>query len=239
MNARFTTLHKHIAVTALGLSVMLASKAAMASPIAVPPPATSITGGITEVRLDAAPTLSSLGVSVGLLGSASLVSATGGIPIVDFPITGGSINPAVNPVPGVPAAQIEHVGSGLSFTAGTKVLKLEDFLIDTQSLTLFGKVDEAGTILNTVDLFTIGLNSDPTKGTYPFSLALTATAAGALNSYFGVTAFTAGLGIGVASTAPSTVPEPGSLALLSLGALSLLALRRRSDDITTLSAITA
>ncbi len=239
MYVNITRLKQGVAFVTINLGLALATTSATATPIAVPPPATPITGGITEVRLDAGPTLTSLGVSVGVLGSATVVSANGGIPVVDFPITGGSLNASVNPVPGVPAAQIEHVGSGLSFTAGTKVLKLEDFLIDTQSLTLFGKVDEAGTILNTVDLFSIGLNSDPTKGTYPFSLALTADAAGALNSYFGVTAFTAGLGIGVASTAPSTVPEPGSLALISLGAFGLMALRRRSTGDVRITATAA
>lgn len=217
-------------LTTLAVSVcaVFLTATAMSAPIAVPPPATPITGGITEVRLDAGPTLASLGVGVSTVGSATVVSAAGGIPIVDFPITGGSINALVNPAPGVPAAQIEHGGSGLALAgtaAGSPVLKLEDFLIDTQSLTLYGKVDAAGTILGSqIALFSISLSGDTT---YPFGLALTQGAADALNGFFNVTAFTGGLAIGVASTTPSTVPEPGSLALLLLGVMGLTVLRRR------------
>ena len=57
--------------------------------------------------------------------------------------------------------------------------------------------------IGNVPLFAIG-RSGVTN--LPFSLSLTAVAANALNSFFNVTAFTAGLGIGVAGTAPSTVP---------------------------------
>ncbi len=199
------------------------SLAATAMPISVPPPASPLSGGITTVQLDAAPVLSSLGVSVSLLGSATLASATP-VPTVRFPITGGAINPAVNPVPGVPAAQIEHVGSGLNLKAGAVSVDLQNFLIDTQSLTLFGKVTNNGTVVgDLIPLFAIGLSG---VDGLPFSLALTETAAGALNSFFSVTAFTTGLAIGVAGTDPQ-VPEPATMALFGLGFAGVAMMHRR------------
>jgi hypothetical protein len=199
------------------------SAAALSAPIAVPPPATQLSGGFTTVQLDAAPTLSSLGVSVNLLGSATLKSATP-VPTVLFPITGGTINSDVNPVPGVPAALINHDGSGLNLTAGTVSVDLQNFLIDTQSLTLFGRVTQNGNLVgDLIPLFAIGLSG---VDSLPFSLSLTEAAAGALNSFFSVTAFTRGLAIGVAGTAPQ-VAEPANLALLGLGLAGLVAVNRR------------
>jgi hypothetical protein len=199
------------------------SAASLAAPTPVPPPASALVSGITTVQLDAAPTLTSLGVSVGLLGDATLQSATP-VPTVRFPITGGSINPAVNPVPGVPAALIEHDNSGLRLTAGAVTVDLLDFLIDTQSLQLFGTVKNNGTLVgDLVPLFAIGLSG---VDSLPFSLSLTETAANALNSLFNVTAFSRGLAIGIAGTNPQ-VPEPATMALFGLGLVGAVALQRR------------
>ncbi len=218
-----TWLNIRISAAAAFTGLLCLSSAVNAAPIAVPAPASPLSGGITTVRLDAAPVLSSLGVSVSLLGSATLASATP-VPTVRFPITGGSINPAVNPAPGVPAAQILHDGSGLNLKAGTVSVDLQDFLIDTQSLTLYGKVSNNGTLVgNLIPLFAIGLSG---VDSLPFSLALTDTAAGALNSFFSVTAFTRGLAIGLAGTNPQ-VPEPATMALFGLGLAGTVALNRR------------
>jgi hypothetical protein len=196
---------------------------AFAMPTAVPSPALELGSGITTVRLDAAPTLTSLGVSVSLLGDATLVSASP-VPTVSFPITGGQLNTAVSVAPGVPAASIEHTDSGLRLSAGSVTVDLEDFLISTQDLTLFGTVSNNGTLVGTnIPLFAIGLSGD---ALLPFSLALTSDAAGALNSLFSVTAFSSGLAIGLASTTPQ-VPEPATAMLLAGGLLGAAAMRRR------------
>ena len=217
----WSTMRLKVAAALTGMLSLTAT--AFAAPIPVPPPAQTLGGGLTTVRLDAAPVLTSLGVGVGLLGSANLVNATP-VPTVSFPITGGALNAGVNPVPGVPAALIEHDNSGLRLTAGSIVVDLENFLIDTQSLTLFGKVTNGGSLVGSqIPLFAIGLSGE---SSLPFSLSLTGAAANALNSFFSVTAFSSGLAIGVAGTDPQ-VPEPAALSLAALGLAAAIGMRRR------------
>jgi hypothetical protein len=180
-----------------------------------------IVDGFTSVRLDAAPTLVGAGVSLGLLGSALLSPGSNGIPLAYFPITGGAIDTATF------AGSIEHAGSGLSLTRAGTTVNLSDFVIDTVGGQLTGKVNIGATTLTDVSLFSIGLTGSPAA---PFSLSLTATAAGALSSALGVPDLT-GVQIGAANTLPITaaVPEPSTYAAMlgGLGVLGWVASRRR------------
>lgn len=196
--------------------------------------AAPIVGGITEVRLDAAPVLASLDITVGLLGSAQLlgtpeISPGVNVPLVGFPITGGSANGSLS---------IEHDGSGLSLSrdtngsdaGGVVVVSLQNFLIETATSSLSGLVSVDGAVVGTLPLFSIGASG---VAAYPFLLSLTAGAAGALNGALGVEAFAGGLAVAVANTTPEVeaeVPVPAPAAALLFGAAiaPLLARRRRA-----------
>ncbi len=147
----------------------------------------------TRVTLDAgtAKTLTSLGVSVAPDAPAVAGST------IQFPITnpGGKI---------ALTAPITHSG-GLTFTAGGKTLSVGDFTIDVGAGLLYAEKSPVGRL----PLFKVDLSSSAT--TTPgvqvrvtgAKLSLTATAAGALNSTFGVTAFAEGLTIGTADVIAS------------------------------------
>lgn len=179
-----------------------------------------VVGGFTSVRLDAAPTLTGAGVSLGVLGSALFSPGSNGIPLVYFPVTGGSLDTATF------AGTIEHAGSGLSLTRAGTTVNLTDFVINTTSNQLLGNVAIGATTLNNVALFNIGLTNSPAA---PFSLSLTAAAAGALTTNLGLPNLT-GVQVGAAATVPITaaVPEPSTYGMLlgGLGVLGFMAKRR-------------
>jgi PEP-CTERM motif len=164
-----------------------------------------IIGGGTSVTLTAAPTLTGLGLSFAPFGSASAVVGAGGIPTVTFLVTGGSVNDVTG------KAIIMHMGSGLNFTAGTNALRISDFLINTTTNVLTGKVQFGTTTLTDVPLFNIGAG---------LSLTLTSQAAGAFTSVFGAPNLT-GAAIGTADTnfvtAATAVPEPTAWGMMLVG----------------------
>ncbi len=194
--------------------------AALAAPAAVHAQALPIVGGVTSVTLTAAPTLTSLGVGFGTLGTATASPGSDGIPLVYFPVTGGSINTATF------AGSIEHDGSGLSLSSGGTTVNLTDFVIDTVALSLTGQVAvEGGAALGAVPIFDLGFSSNPVS---PFTLSLTAAAAGAITTVFGLPDLT-GVTLGTANTIPvTTVPEPATYAAMLAGLAFIgLALARR------------
>jgi PEP-CTERM motif len=181
-----------------------------------------VVGGVTTVTLVSAPTLTGAGVTVGLLGTATAVAGPG-VPVVQFPITGGDLSASF-------AGTIEHVGSGLSLTTSTGSISLTNFLIDTVSLTLSGAVAFGTTTLSNVPLFSLTNNGNAAS---PFNLTLSATAAGALVNVLGVPNLTGAL-IATAATAPITavaaIPEPSTYALMlgGLGLAGWVARRRKT-----------
>jgi hypothetical protein len=194
--------------------------AALAAPL-VQAQALPITGGLTSVTLTAAPSLASLGLTVAPLGSALVSPGSTGIPIAYFPVTGGSIDTVTF------AGSIEHAGSGLSLSNATTTINLTSFVIDTVGLQLTGDVAFGTTALSDVPLFNIGFSGVATS---PFSLTLTAAAAGALTAVLGVPDLT-GVVLGTANTIPitSAIPEPSTYAAM-LGGLALMGMvlsRRR------------
>ena len=121
---------------------------------------------------------------------------------VNFPITGGAIDLDTG------RGQLLHSG-GLTLTAGKTEVKLQSFIIDSTGSepVITGLVVEDGKLVGRVSLFRIhypsgiSLPLKPDHGVLKgddLGLSLTSTAAGALNSAFHVTAFSAGFDVGSA-----------------------------------------
>ncbi|WP_370615477.1 hypothetical protein [Mumia sp. Pv 4-285] len=106
-----------------------------------------------------------------------------------FPITGISLR----------KLKIRHTG-GISLEAGSAKITLRKLTIDLRRLKVTGKVKGSIGNVGRVNLFTIRRSDRPGLGLV--QLRLTATAAGALNSTFGVEAFSAGDTFGYATPRP-------------------------------------
>jgi hypothetical protein len=164
-------------------------------------PTAQITGGYTLVE----PSSTFTGALTTLQVQLSKVVPGAVYQVLYFPITAGRLDASNAKV------EIGHAG-GLTLTRGATTVNLTDFVIDTTGTTprLTGLVTANGSIVGRIPLFNITLPSGlRTPLTLPAApniaviegsqLALTSDAATALNGAFGVTAFTVGLNIGVAS----------------------------------------
>jgi len=127
------------------------STSASAEPSAEATPLASIAdlsnGVDTQVTVDASfvEALTSLGLTPGVVGSATFDSTTG---TFAFPITGGNVDyydPNGDVRPYV-QGEIDHDGSGLSLTAGDTVVELTDFRIDPGESKLYGTVTANGQV---------------------------------------------------------------------------------------------
>lgn len=113
-----------------------ASAEATPTPVASIP---SLSGVDTAVLLDAdfAAALTSLGLTPGTVGTATLTDGS-----LHFPITGGNVDyydPAESYRPYVQGS-LEHEGSGFSLTAGETTVELTNFTINPGTSELFGDV---------------------------------------------------------------------------------------------------
>lgn len=172
-------------------SAAIAAKLGVKLPKAYPLGTAQVTlqTAATRVTLDpgTAGVLTKLGVSVAPEGDAKAGAST-----IQFPVTnaGGKISLT---------APITHSG-GLTFTGGGKSLTVGDFTIDPKAGLLYAERTPVGRL----PLFKVDLSAATTEtpGVQVVlsgaKLSLTADAAGALNSTFGVTAFAADLAIGTA-----------------------------------------
>lgn len=151
-----------------------------------------LTGGQTALALDpgAAAALTSLGVTPALVGAA-VANPDGSL---GFPVTRGRVNATTL------GGTIDH-GGGISLTAGATVVRLTDFRIDTKAAQLTAVINGgARAAILDLDLAAPKVTVDGTTitvGNVPGTL--TQGAADALNGAFGVTAFTKGLKLGVAT----------------------------------------
>lgn len=178
------------------------------APVAPVSQVPDLSGGMTEVTLDAGfvEALTSLKVTPGAVGDATVSSAG----VATFPITGGNVT-YYTPDSGVsPYVQglINHDGSGLSLEAGGKLVELENFDVDPGSSTLTGDVSVDGEeavadaplfFLDGRTLQPLRTNADMTRGVLEgTTVKLKQEAADLLNMTFGIDALEAGLVIGVA-----------------------------------------
>ncbi|CAB4911894.1 unannotated protein [freshwater metagenome] len=113
------------------------------APIATIP---AISGGDTAVALDSGflDALTSLNITPGVIGTATLDGAT-----LDFPITGGTATVYDKDSGYRPFVQgaIFHQGSGISLTAGENVISLENFVVvPSKPAILFADVSVNGTL---------------------------------------------------------------------------------------------
>jgi hypothetical protein len=173
----------------------------------------SLTGVDTQVAVDAGflDALTSLNVTPGVVGSATL-SPEG---VLAFPITGGNVDyydPAQDYRPYVQGS-INHEGSGLSLTAGDKVVELTDFVIDPGTSQLFGTVTVNGEVaaenaflfnLDGSTLQPLVSNDDGTAVLEGTRVLISEDAAPLLNETFGITDIQPDMLVGIAKITVNT-----------------------------------
>lgn len=147
---------------------------------------TPLIGGTTAVTLTSAETLTSLGVSVSPLGSATVSTSDAG-PVANFAITGGTQDDAAG------GAVVLHQGSGLELSDTAGVVDLQDFRVDTINGVIDANVSVNGVSAGNVAVFSIGADA---------ALTLTATAASVVDATLGTTAITPAVVVGTAAVAP-------------------------------------
>lgn len=155
-------------------------------------------GGVTMLKIspNTGAVLTKNGVKVQAVSEAR-VTASG----ITFPIKGGLV------VAKTLAGRINHVG-GLAFLAGGKRLVIRDFTINTVTKRLTAYVEQARVRIPVLQLQfgkakVTATTNHVTVGNV--RALLTATAAKALDGYFGTTLFTGGLPIGVARVSAQVV----------------------------------
>jgi hypothetical protein len=174
----------------------------------------SLTGESTSVKLDTGFTdaLTSLGLTPGTVGTATLDGSTG---TITFPITGGNVTVyekgAVTPYV---QGSIEHDGSGLSLTAGSTKVELTNFVIDPGNNShLNGTVTVNGTVaaqdaklfdLDGSTLQPITVDDQGVATLTGTRVLISSDAADLLNQTFKTDAVKAGLLVGVATLLVNT-----------------------------------
>lgn len=172
----------------------------------------ALSGVDTGILLDAgfAEALTTLGLTPGTVGTATLADGS-----INFPITGGNVT-YFEPGTAKPyvIGQVQHEGSGLSLTAGDTVVELTNFNVDPGISRVYGDVSVNGeTVVTSAFLFQLrGATLKPLQtegdtaileGTKVF---ISPVAAELLNSTFGTDAVTDALLVGVAKITVNTTP---------------------------------
>jgi len=192
-----------------GVSAANAAPTAANSASSIPAPVAAVPalkGGNTAVLLDSGFTgaLTSLGLTPGVLGTATLADGA-----VHFPITGGSVvywSPKGHYRPYVQGI-ILHTGSGLSLKAGATEVDLTNFTVNPGNSQLYGDVSVNGTSAASqaplFDLDGTTLKALQVSGSDAIltgtTVHVSATAAGLLDKVFNTTAVKGGLLVGIAT----------------------------------------
>ena len=166
----------------------------------------ALDGVDTQVTLDSGfvDALGTLGLTPGVTGTATLTDG-----VLAFPITGGNVDyydPAQDYRPYVQGS-ISHDGSGITLTAGDKVVGLSDFRIDPGTSQLFGTVTLNDELVGN-DVFIFNLDGSTLKPLQTDAdgnavlegtrVLISTDAAKLLNDTFGTTAVTDTLLVGIA-----------------------------------------
>jgi hypothetical protein len=167
------------------------------------PAATQLTGGTTTVTTG--PGVAGTLLRAGILPVATppgrqsfSVGRRGLVTSFSFPVTGGAVDLTTL------AGTIKHRG-GIVFVnlRNGKRLSVSDFVIDTTTGTLTGRVNRTST---RVPVFTLDLSAATVSASGHqvrvgnIDVRLTAAAAGALNQALGISVFAGGLDLGTART---------------------------------------
>lgn len=168
-------------------------------------------GKSTAVALDPGfvQALTTLKLTPGVVGSASLAGGS-----VSFPITGGNVT-YYTPGTKSPFVQgdIKHAGSGLSLTAGATKVELTNFDIDPGTSHLFGDVSVNGQpaashaylfYLDGTTLKPLQSGADNTAILQGTTVTVSGDAAATLNKVFKTDAVKAGLKVGIATITVQT-----------------------------------
>ena len=180
-------------------TLVLAAALAFAAGQASAAPTVNTLGGDTRVTLSSTflGALDSLGVSASPSFPASIRNGNARFPIPTGEIDATSFK-----------GEIVHDG-GLNLRAGDLTVNISSFVIDTtgSAPVLTGLVKANDSLVGRIPLFDLALGAAPQVQSYGrygnlrinnVAVTLNAEAAAALNSAFGVTAFTAGIPIGTA-----------------------------------------
>lgn len=110
----------------------------------------NLSGVDTSIMLDMGFTdaLMGLGVTPATVGDATMMDTS-----IMFPITGGELEYWEDEMKW--EGSIEHMGSGLSLTAGDTMVELTDFKIDPAEGKIWGMVSANGEMMEDVELFDI------------------------------------------------------------------------------------
>jgi hypothetical protein len=181
--------------------IAAAAAASIASTFVFAAPTLSVSYGDTSVKLDPVfvGALQSLSVTPSAIGYASLKNGVAAFPVVDGDFDFGTAK-----------GEFSHYG-GLALKAGTTVVELTDFIIDTSGAApaLTGKVIVNDSFVARIPLFDLALPALTLPLQAPrgwgqlrvpgVKVTLNAGAATALNAVFNVSAFAGGIPIGEAT----------------------------------------
>ena len=213
------------------IAAVVAAAGLLLTVVATPARAIPIGGDYTLIDVTSTQALSAGGVTLAALGGAEIFSSAAlGVKLVLLPVTGGDVD-----LPTSFLGTIEHSGSGLRLSFFGIDLDFSNLVMNTITSKVTGDfVLTAGT--GTTDIFDIlpcdsgppgTCSTIPGGAVIPSALRLTFTAnsAALVNLAFGIPGL-AGVQFGVANTALTAVPEPGTAFLVGSALVGLAALCR-------------